>query len=164
MKKTLIIVGLFCAIMSGIFLLGQQQGYSPTGGKPYSAMALSSNVNIAANTSKCLVNLSTVLAANCTSAGPSYYAAPNTGTIQNFGCQVQTAPGAGYTDTCTLYVNESATSLTCNIANTATACTDTNAAHNAAVTLGQAVGVLVAVPSSAAATSAESATYQLTNF
>jgi hypothetical protein len=43
-----------------------------------------------------------------------------------FYCSVLTAPGTGFSDTCTVYINGSGSLSTCTISNTNTSCTDTS--------------------------------------
>jgi hypothetical protein len=65
-----------------------------------------------------------------------------------FRCQVTTAPGAGFTDTCALEYSGVAQSVTCDIVDTATSCTD--ASHTVAYTAG--VGITMGFKANTGAT------------
>jgi hypothetical protein len=91
--------------------------------------------------------------------------APFSGTLKNLYFSVVVAPGAGNTDTLTVYVGTfgslTATGITCTISNTATACNDTT--HTAAITAGQAFSVQIVTSATATATGGAAMALELDN-
>ena len=82
-----------------------------------------------------------------TSHAPQIVAA--SGTFKNLYMSVRIAPTSTNTDTITLWVNGSPTSVTCTITGSATSCSDT--VDTAAITAGQTVYYVVTVSASATA-------------
>lgn len=69
---------------------------------------------------------------------------PTNGTIDNFQCNEDVAPGVGGTAACTLFKNGSATAETCTISGaTQTACNDLNAAHAVSYSAADTISVQV---------------------
>lgn len=78
--------------------------------------------------------------------------APRTGTFKNMYFKTANAPGAGQTFIFTLFVNTTATSVTCTISGTTTPGTCSDLADTAAITAGQPWTIQIITSASSAAT------------